>query len=257
MKVILGLIIISLSFYISLEHLDQTVKDYWDLVAFALVIFGTLSVTIITMPSMKIKNLSILFLRGLKNNQSFREDCVMNAMHILRGNIPNGEATRLDQKILIDGIELIRLGFSSEKINKILIGRVEKYVDECNSIANWLKGLAKYPPAFGLAGTVLGLIHLMKSLGEGSDPKETGLKMAIALVATFYGIITSNILINPLGDRIANNTTEDVNLAEISINAILMLSEKTNYVEAMEIMNNFIPGQHRKIEFNNIMSEAS
>jgi chemotaxis protein MotA len=257
MKIILGFFIITTGFYIALDHLNQTVDQFWDIIAFAMVVFGTVAVSVMTLPSLKIKHTLNIFIKGIGNNHGLREDCIQNSLNLIQGHEPNGKVKRLDQKILVDGLELLRLGFSTDKIRDILVERIEKYTDDSVTVAQWIRGLSKYPPAFGLAGTVIGLIHLMKGLSEGSDPKESGLRMAIALVATFYGIVVANIFINPIGDRMMSNIKEDQNLAEISLNAIIMISERTNYVEAMELMNNHVPNQHKKLIFNHGALEAS
>lgn len=257
MKIIIGFAIITSGFYIALDHLDQRIVQFWDIIAFSVVVFGTMAVSIMTMPSLKLKHILQIFFYSIRGNHGLREDCINNSINVMNGHNPNGVANRIDQKILIDGLELIRLGFDKEVIENILVDRIEKYTDDCNSIAQWIKGLSKYPPAFGLAGTVLGLIHLMKGLSEGTDPKETGLRMAVALVATFYGIIVSNIFVSPVGDRILSNIQEDQNLADISLNAILMIREKTNLVLAYEQMNNSVPMQYKKLNFSESILEAS
>lgn len=257
MKIIIGFFIISSGFYIALDHLNQNINQYWDIIAFSMVVFGTIAVSVMTMPSLKIKHTLKIFFRGIGSNHGLREDCIQNSLNLMKGNVPNGKVKRIDQKILVDGVELLRLGFNTDKIQEILLERIEKYTDDSITVAQWVRGLSKYPPAFGLAGTVLGLVHLMKGLSDGSDPKETGLRMAVALVATFYGIIVANIFINPIGDRMMSNTKEDQNLAEISLNAIIMISERTNYVEVMEQMNNHVPNQYKKLSFDYGALEAS
>ncbi len=257
MKILIGFIIITAGFYVSLDHLDQSITQFWDLIAFAMVVCGTLAVSIMTLPSLKIKHSLSIILRGVSGNHGLREDCIQNSLYLMQGNVPNGKAKRIDQKILVDGFELLRLGFSTDKIRDILMDRIEKYTDDSVTVGQWIRSLSKYPPAFGLAGTVLGLVHLMKGLSEGADPKETGLRMAVALIATFYGIVVANICVNPIGDRIMSNTKEDQNLAEISLNTILMISDRTNYVEAMEHMNNYVPNQYKKLSFDYGALEAS
>lgn len=257
MKIIFGFMIITSGFYVALDHLNQSITQFWDIIAFSVVVFGTLAVSVMTMPSLKLKHILRIFFKGFKGNHGLREDCINNSVNLMKGNVPNGKVKRIDQKILVDGLELLRLGFTTEKIENILTERIEKYTDDSVTVAQWIRGLSKYPPAFGLAGTVLGLIHLMKGLSEGTDPKETGMRMAVALVATFYGIMVANIFVNPVGDRIMSNTQEDQNLAEISLNTIIMISERTNYVEAVEQMNNFIPTQYKKLSFDYGALEAS
>jgi chemotaxis protein MotA len=257
MKIIIGIAIITSGFYIALDHLDQRVVQFWDVIAFSVVVFGTFAVSVMTMPSLKVKHILRIFFAGIRGNHGLREDCINNSINVMNGMNPSAKAKRIDQKILLDGLDLLRLGFDKDTIENILADRIEKYTDDCNTVAQWIRSLSKYPPAFGLAGTVLGLIHLMKGLSEGTDPKETGLRMAVALVATFYGIIVANIFVNPIGDRIMSNTQEDQNLAEISLNAILMIHDKTNLVVAFEQMNNSIPAQYKKLTFSVGALEAS
>ena len=257
MKIISGFVIVSGGFYIAISHLNQDITQFWDVIAFAIVVFGTFAVSVMTMPSLKLKHILRILYYGLKGNHGLRDECLTNSVSLMGGNIPQIKPKRIDQKILIDGLELLRLGFNSEKIRTILENRVDVYLDDSTNIGQWVRGLSKYPPAFGLAGTVLGLIHLMKGLSEGADPKETGLRMAIALVATFYGIIVANIFINPIGDRIMSNSQEDQNLAQISLDTILLISDKVNYVEAMEHLNNHVPTQYKKLSFNYGALEAS
>lgn len=51
-------------------------------------------------------------------------------------------------------------------------------------------------------GTVLGLVNLMRGISAGLDAKDTGVQMAVALVATFYGLIFANLIVNPAGEAI-------------------------------------------------------
>lgn len=63
-----------------------------------------------------------------------------------------------------------------------------------------LKNLAKYPPALGMAGTVMGIVTLFQSLEGGKD--KIGPALAMALTATFFGLIVANGIIMPLSDRL-------------------------------------------------------
>ncbi len=247
MKIIIGFIVVSIGFIAASVHLNQGLLSYWDFVAFAVVLCGIIAVSIITSPSLKFGIIWQEIIDAFKNNNGRREDAIHNSVNVMRGNIPTGSPKRIDQKILVDGIELLQLGFSTEKIESILSDRINNYSKDCMSIANWVRGLAKYPPAFGLAGTVLGLIHLMRGIAEGTNPQETGIRMAIALVATLYGIIVANILLNPMGERIKANIQENEILSEISLKTILMIKERVNLVEAQEHLTSYLTSSNKKI----------
>jgi chemotaxis protein MotA len=257
MKIIFGNVILFTGIVFSIIHLEQGLKSYWDFVAFFVVVFGTIAVSLMTSPAMKIRTILRQILSSLENPAAKREDAIHNAVNVLRGKRPSGVANRIDQRILLDGVELVRLGFSVEKIQTILVDRIEKITDDHMMIANWVRGLSKYPPAFGLVGTVLGLIHLMRGLAVGSDPKETGIRMAIALVATLYGLILSNAFINPVGERIRSNILEEVTLAEISLKAVLMLKTRVNLVEAQEHLSSYLTSENTKLDILTNYLEAS
>ena len=73
--------------------------------------------------------------------------------------------------------------------------------EDAETVAS-LHALAKYPPALGMTGTVMGMISLFANLGS-SNKAALGPSLAVAMTATFYGLITANALLNPLADRIA------------------------------------------------------
>jgi chemotaxis protein MotA len=63
-----------------------------------------------------------------------------------------------------------------------------------------LKNLAKYPPAMGMIGTVMGMIALFSQLDQQKN--NVGTNLALAMTATFFGLLVSNALISPLADRL-------------------------------------------------------
>jgi chemotaxis protein MotA len=247
MKMILGYIISGFGIISAVSHLDQDLSQYWDSVAFFMVVFGTLSVAVITLPSLGLKTIFRELLLSLESFTKRRRKTIFNALDVIEEKLPRNVSERLDYKIITDGIELIRLGIPADKIQSILSAKVVNYTDDCVGVANWLRSLSKYPPAFGLSGTIFGLTQIMRSLAGGADARETGLGMAIALVATLYGILLANLIISPLGERIKNNKEENEILCEIAIKSIIMQAEKTNKLIAKEEIGAYLISEHKKI----------
>jgi chemotaxis protein MotA len=126
---------------------------------------------------------------------------------------------------------------------EVLSFRFEGYAKRINMLSNWFRRGSKYPPAFGLAGTVLGLIHLMRGISAGIDTKETGIRMAVALVATFYGLLISNLLLNPIGEWLYEEVQRDEIKAEASLRTIALILDNANVVEAHEMLGSFLGGE--------------
>lgn len=247
MKIILGSAIFLFGIYNALDHLDQSITQYWDSVAFFMVVLGTLAVAVITMPSLSLKIILREILFSLGSFTKRRNGTIMNSIDLIEKKEPRKKSQRLDYKIIEDGLELIKLGLTTDQIKNILISKVTNYTNDCIVIANWLRSLAKYPPAFGLSGTIFGLTQIMRSLANGADARETGLGMAIALIATLYGILLANLVVNPLGERIKDNKEENEILCEIAIKAILMRSENANELIAKEEIGSYLISDHKKI----------
>lgn len=238
-------------------HLKQGLSNYWDFVAFAVVFCGTVSVLIITRPKMKgkslVKNLFYYLFGAKKNKLQF----VKNCFQTISSGTASKEDPSIENKIIVDGLEMIELGFSTEKIESILTDRYFIYKKTIQSVANWLKRCAKYPPAFGLGGTVLGLIHLMKGISSGADPKETGIRMAVALVATFYGLLLSNLLLNPISEAILEKLKADEELVEIAVKTVIMMKEGFNLLESQESLNSYLADEPEKINFMNNFNNSN
>jgi chemotaxis protein MotA len=255
MKYVIGLFISTVGFYLASKHLNQDIREYWDFVAFFVVVLGTFSVMFITFPAVP----ASILLRRFNQKFFFPSHSLKKHAEVCLAYITERKTQKshsIEVKLLNDGMELLSLGFSKEKIIELLSQRFEVYTTKINTLSAWLKRGSKYPPAFGLAGTVLGLIHLMRGISAGIDTKETGVRMAVALVATFYGLLISNLVLNPLGEWLQEDIKRDQLKAEMSINSVILMLERASYVEAQEGLNSYLTGSEKlKINFQDMMAQ--
>lgn len=245
----IGLIIAMAAMFASVKHLNQNIIDYYDVVALFVVLGGTLAVTLVTIPWEYRKDVfrGLRFLLG-KSNANMKDvvaECMSFVQTAPQGGYNTVKSDKLYHQILSDGFELVSLGMSSERIHQVLSERVHQFAKRQKKVANSIRSLAKYPPAFGLMGTVLGLVNVMHGVSGGADGKETSMKMAIALVATMYGLIVSNLVINPAGEMILKRANEEESQGDIAINAVLLLNEKASLLDSQEILNSFVSKEER------------
>lgn len=240
MKYTIGLFIAIIGFVLASHHLEQGISAYWDFVAFTVVGLGSLAVLLITFPAapfgLLVRRFIAKFLLGSQSLKFHIERC----LRVFQDKQIEGNDQSIEAQLLRDGLELLGLGMSSDRIAQILSRRFEQHTQRLNLLSGWLKRGSKYPPAFGLAGTVLGLIHLMRGISAGIDTKETGIRMAVALVATFYGLLISNMVLNPLGEWLQEEIKRDEVKAEASLQLIQLISEGASPLEAHEMMNSFL-----------------
>jgi chemotaxis protein MotA len=248
---LVGILVTVVCVSLSVLHLKQDLDNYFDFVGFLVVLGGTAALSIMIFPwqlrqEMRV-SLKWLLLGRKVDFSIFNSKCFAFIQNARRGVfetqvVPQG--TLADQ-ILNDGAELIQLGFEAEKIQGILEERVYQWGERMHKVAGAFRSLAKYPPAFGLVGTVLGLVSLMRAISQGASSTEAGVRMAVALVATLYGLMVANLIINPAGERITLNANEEKKAAELAIQAVMLCVARVNLVEAQEVLNSYVKPSER------------
>lgn len=95
--------------------------------------------------------------------------------------------------------ELWEQGISDNLFIALLAQKRMELENETIDAVQAFKNLSKYPPALGMTGTVIGMIGLFANL---QDKSQVGQHLAIAMTATFLGLIVTNMVISPLADRL-------------------------------------------------------
>ena len=123
------------------------------------------------------------------------------------------------------GLQLLVDGAEPESIRATL--EVELGVREQNDIqaAKVYDGLGGYCPTVGIIGAVMGLIHVMGNL---ADPSKLGGGIAVAFVATIYGVGLSNLLFLPTANKLKNLISQQTQFREMVIEGIVAIAEGEN-----------------------------
>jgi chemotaxis protein MotA len=98
------------------------------------------------------------------------------------------------------GVELITTGYSGEEVKTILANVIESTFDRNMVSAAILRNMATAAPAFGMVGTLIGLIIMLDKMG--GDPSALGLGLAVALVTTLYGVMLARLVFAPAASKI-------------------------------------------------------
>jgi chemotaxis protein MotA len=131
---------------------------------------------------------------------SFREEHRMDA-DTFKTFIKDNNANVSDPYGLIRyARDVWMVGVGKEEFEQLITFKAQSVLNQNMSAISVLRNLGKYPPALGMIGTVLGMIQLFKGLSSGDS--NIGFQLAVAMTATFYGLILSNLLILPLADRL-------------------------------------------------------
>ncbi len=105
-----------------------------------------------------------------------------------------------------------------------------------------LKSLANYAPAFGMIGTLIGLIQMLRNM---SDPKSIGSGMAVALITTLYGALVANVVALPIAGKLEQRTAEEVAQKTMVLEGILSIQEGNSPRVVQEKLRSFMPPKVR------------
>ncbi|HWG43747.1 MAG TPA: motility protein A [Gemmataceae bacterium] len=132
------------------------------------------------------------------------------------------QLAEIDDPFLIRGLEMVIDGFSREKVEEVL--QIElQYIEERHAVGKRMfDQLGASMPAFGMVGTLIGLIEMLHEL---DDPSKIGAGMAVAMVTTFYGAFAANMIFLPLAGKLENRGKEETLLRELMIQGLVALIE--------------------------------
>ena len=123
------------------------------------------------------------------------------------------------------GLQLLVDGAEPEAIRSIL--EVDLYTQEGRDIqaAKVFESMGGYAPTIGIIGAVMGLIHVMGNL---ADPSKLGSGIAVAFVATIYGVGFANLLLLPIANKIKAIAMRQSRYREMLLEGILSIAEGEN-----------------------------
>lgn len=146
-------------------------------------------------------------------------------------------ASDIDDEFLKKGIMLIVDGTDQELVTSILdtdLSCIERRHNK--NIAFW-NNLAAMGPAWGMIGTLIGLINMLKLL---DDPSSIGPNMAVALVTTFYGSLLANWIAIPIATKLSAINAREIMVKEVICEGILSIQAGENPRVIEEKLKSFL-----------------
>lgn len=245
----------------AIEHLKLSPGFFFDEVAMIVVFGGTLAIALIAFPLRQFAYLftsPFLLLRSKKQDiTSMTQTLVETAQSIQRGR--GSLSLMLKREDLPDylkeGIELLMLDLPRDEFKGILTERIYRQRQRHEDRVRVFRNLAKYPPGLGLVGTVLGLVNVMRSVGGGGTA-EVGLKMAVALIATLYGLTLANFYLVPLAEYFQRVADEQKVFEELQFEGLLMIFDNKSGLAVQEMLNAYTDSKKR-VDFIGVFSERA
>lgn len=141
-----------------------------------------------------------------------------------------------------DCLALINDGYSDEEMRNILEQRILSIYDFEKHEITMVRNMTKYPPAFGMIGTVVGLIALMSTMGVGEVKMDKiGAYMAVALTTTLYGLMVANFIFKPIGDNLDIGAKINMKVRQITMEAAILIRNRASLLVIQDVVNSLLP----------------
>ncbi|WP_339061314.1 MotA/TolQ/ExbB proton channel family protein [Tepidibacillus marianensis] len=150
-----------------------------------------------------------------------------------------------DNPFLKEGLMLVVDGVDPQLIREILeieIANIEARHDKGSKIFDMAGG---YAPTMGIIGTVMGLVHV---LGNLSNPDSLGPSIAVAFIATLYGVSSANVLYLPIGSKLKARSQMEILIKELEVEGILSIQAGENPQMLRKKLLAFLPPAMRNQE---------
>src|SRR6185369_12634859 len=151
------------------------------------------------------------------------------------------EAQSAKDPFIKKGISLVVDGIDPQKLRETLEADIMAYEDHTKHSVEFYESAGGFAPTIGIIGAVLGLIHVMSNL---SDTSKLGAGIAVAFVATIYGLMTANIICIPIGTKLKIRMKEEVLRRVMILEGLIAIQNGENPHFIEQKLKAFVGGEH-------------
>lgn len=182
------------------------------------------------------------FTRGSDDPQVLIDEIVQLATVNRKDGLLALEKLTISDPFLEEGIQMLIDGSNPEVVKQSMTKNMRGIIERNSSSEKVWRSMGDAAPAFGMIGTVIGLVGMMANM---DDPKAIGPAMAVALLTTLWGSLLSNVVFLPVADKLKyRSTTEKLNLT-IGIDGVMAIQAGQNPRVIASVLSSYLDPKQR------------
>lgn len=248
---ILGLVVCIAMVFLGIVTGDDgmaAIKNFYDRNSIFITLGGSFACTMIFFSIKDFFNSIKAFRIALKSSPNKETETIKNIIDL--SNIARKEgllaleeaANNLEDEYLKKGVLLIVDGTDPELVRGIMETEMICVENRHKKVIGFYDTLASMGPAWGMIGTLIGLINMLKNM---SDIASVGPNMSIALITTLYGSILANWIASPISGKLKYNNDIEMMLKEVTIEGLLSIQAGENPRVIEEKLKSFLSPEQR------------
>ncbi|MFC4403630.1 flagellar motor protein MotP [Gracilibacillus xinjiangensis] len=196
-----------------------------------IVLGGLVAALLVNFNMQQIKSLKDVFQEAFKKNEHDLPELIALFEKLSERARREGllalenELEEVDDPFIKKGVLLAIDGIEPEVINDIMNAEIEAMEERHFRGRQILDKSGEYAPAWGMIGTLIGLILMLRNL---EDPATLGPSMAVALLTTFYGSVLANLVFIPMSGKLEAKTNEEIFIKQVIIEGVIGVQSGQN-----------------------------
>lgn len=224
-------IIIGIGCIVGSIVIDGSILTFWNVPSVVVVLGGGLASILISYRLSEMGKIMKVVIKAFRGKESRPQDTIKLLVDLsLKARREGLLSLESDQESINDeflkqSLQLVVDGVEPEVIVESMDLEIENMKMRHDKGSGMFKSMGALFPAWGMIGTLIGLINLLKSL---DDPSKIGPAMAIALITTFYGSVLANFVCNPIATKLSIKSKEEILEKRMIIEGVLSIQAGEN-----------------------------
>jgi chemotaxis protein MotA len=229
--------------------LKNELGSFLDMASVLIVVGGSLGATLASFPISQIKNMPKVIKKAFFNEKIEFAPWIDQLADLAEKARREGilalerELKGINDRFLKKAIQLAVDGNEVQTIEAVMGNDIDALEERHKTNRAFLDGAAFYAPAFGMLGTLIGLIEMLKSL---NDPSNIGAGMAVALITTFYGSMLANAVFLPISKKLEKLSKDEIQLKNLILIGVMSIQSGDNPRVLRDKLEAFLAPSERK-----------
>lgn len=233
---------------------------FWSLSSMLITILGSFSALVASYPFKILAQVPNMLKQAFVHPMDNRRELIGLVTNLSKKARSDGllsledELVNIEDDFLAKGLQMVVDGMEPDNIRQILMLEIDSIERRHEIGHNIFKSWGELAPAFGMIGTLIGLIVMLSDL---NDPSAIGVGMATALITTFYGALFANLILIPISNKLRSQTSDEIYTRDMMIESILSIQSGLNPRIVEEKLTSYLSPREKKKESNVVFENAS
>jgi len=240
---------LSLLLFVGSFLLTGAASAYWNLAAFLVVVSGLCAAMLVSYPTVHIRNAFKVAKNAYTNGHATSGEIVNTLLDLSVKSKVDGllslerSEARATSSFLKNGLILLVDNYKEEEIRETLNAEMAFFTLRRQQSERFFQTMARMAPAFGVAGSVIGLIGLLMGINDTAVILKN---IPVAFISTLYGLVLSNLVFSPIAENINYSTRVELLNQKLVLEGIVAISKEQNSYKLERKLASFLSPSERE-----------